>query len=484
MAGKQTPAQTKAMWNRIKASQPSGISAVSGGNTPTTLFSSGGVGSTVAGFMGTPALTTMALVNKETAGYVKNGLLNLGEDTLSSNKSLAQWREHFPRAKHLNVSGRRLTDADFVYFNGLESLNISRCRGFTDAAFVHLRGIKELNITRCKHLTDAAFSHLSGIHTLIMEGCDQAGITDAGFANLRGIHTLVMNHCWNLGYNPEYQSGITGAALSHLVGIHTLHIKGCFQFSDADFVHLKGIKELNIESTNIGDAAFEYLEGIHSLSISQSGGHITGAGFVHLKGIHTLSMPEFYAFPEHEFAHLRGIKVLSIHGGSFTDIALSYLEGIHTLEIGRNFGITDAGIAHLKGIHTLLMPYCSQETITDAIFTHLKGIHHLDINSCYQPTLTGANLASLGCNLETLKVTFCNQTLIDNARRLYGVMPNYTTNTHTPDGHRVKKFPLECSKKPGRLGFTLPSIGLPPSGGRTRKRRAKARKTRNTTKRR
>jgi len=479
MAGKQTPAQTKAMWNRIKASQKSGISAVSGGNTPTTLFSSGGVGSKVAGYVGTPALTTMALVNKETKTHVNSGILNLGEDILSSNKSLAQWREQFPHAKHLNLSGRRLTDDDFVYFEGLESLNISRCRGFTDAAFVHLHGIKELNISGRKHLTDAAFSHLSGIHTLIMEGCDQEGITDAGFANLRGIHTLIMNYCWNSAYNREYQSGITGAALSHLVGIHTLHIKGCFQFSDADFVHLKGIKELNIESTNIGDAAFQYLEGIHSLSILQSGHHITGAGFVHLKGIHTLSMPEFYAFPQHEFAHLRGIKMLNIHGGNFTDIALSYLEGIHTLEIGRNFGITDAGIAHLKGIHTLEMPYCSQETITDAIFTHLKGIHHLNIKSCYQPTLTGANLASLGCNLKTLTVTFCNQTLIDNATRLYGVMPNYTMNTNTPDGHHVKKLPLECSKKPGRLGFTLPSIGLPPNGGRTRtrKQRAKVRKT-------
>ena len=69
--------------------------------------------------------------------------------------------------------------------------------------------------------TYVPFVYLKGIHTLVMRGCDQAGITDAAFVHLKGIHTLVMRGC--------DQAGITDAVFVHLKGIHSLNMSQCKQ---------------------------------------------------------------------------------------------------------------------------------------------------------------------------------------------------------------------------------------------------------------
>ena len=70
------------------------------------------------------------------------------------------------------------------------------------------------------------------------------------------------------------------------------NIEGRRDLTDADFVHLKGIRKLNMAGcTQITDAAFVHLKGIHMLEMwdcTQAG--ITDGAFVHLKGIHTLNM--------------------------------------------------------------------------------------------------------------------------------------------------------------------------------------------------
>ncbi len=188
------------------------------------------------------------------------------------------WRRSFPRATKANISVSEIdllfqrynaiVDADFVHFEGLHTLDMSRCDqvGITDAAFVHLKGIHTLKMSWCRQagITDAAFIHLKGIHTLYMSECCQAGITDAAFVHLKEIHSLDMSWC--------SQARITAAAFVHLKGIHTLIMFACSQ-------------------TGITDAAFVHLEGIHTLDMSrcwQAG--ITDAAFVHFTGIHTLDI--------------------------------------------------------------------------------------------------------------------------------------------------------------------------------------------------
>ena len=64
--------------------------------------------------------------------------------------------------------------------------------------------------------------------------------------------------------------------------------------TDADFVHLRGVRELNMggcDQASITDAAFAHLAGIHTLDMSYcSQASITDGAFAHLAGIHTLNM--------------------------------------------------------------------------------------------------------------------------------------------------------------------------------------------------
>jgi hypothetical protein len=67
------------------------------------------------------------------------------------------WRRSFPRATKANIGRGRgrhnaIVDADFVHFEGIHTLDMSRCDqvGITDAAFVHLKGIHTLKMSWCR----------------------------------------------------------------------------------------------------------------------------------------------------------------------------------------------------------------------------------------------------------------------------------------------------------------------------------------------
>ena len=83
-----------------------------------------------------------------------------------------------------------------------------------------------------------------------------------------------------------------------------------------------------------------------------------GADFAHLEGLRELNMEACRGVTDAAFAHLRGIHTL--HMGSCS-------QG----------GVTDAAFAHLAGIHTLDMSWCYQEGITDAAFAHPQAEYEL-----------------------------------------------------------------------------------------------------------
>ena len=186
---------------------------------------------------------------------------------------IQDWRACFPRARTANVSelawvfGHRRTpvvDADFVHFEGIQTLIMRGCLQVTDAALVRLVGILSLNIEYCTQITDAAFVHLKGIQTLNM--CDCTQITDAAFVHLKGVQTLNMGGC----------TQITDAAFVHFEGIQTLQMSDCNQTSitDAAFAHIKGVQTLHLEACNqdtITTAAFQHFEGtgLQKLSVTR-----------------------------------------------------------------------------------------------------------------------------------------------------------------------------------------------------------------------
>jgi hypothetical protein len=109
------------------------------------------------------------------------------------------------------------------------------------------------------------------------------------------------------------------------------------------------------------DDDFQYLQGIHTLSMSYCNqSTITDGAFVHLRGIHTLDMS-------------------GCNQPTITDGAFVHLRGIHTLNMSgcKQSTITDGAFVHLVGIHTLNMSYCNQSTITDAALVHLHDVQSL-----------------------------------------------------------------------------------------------------------
>ena len=241
------------------------------GGTQETLLSE--VGPVLLRFVTTRDACALRLVCREFLAAVSEHTWE-DRDTVIKG-AIGAWRACFPRARCANVHewnfdeeaekrSAPVVDADFVHFEGLRELYMTRCRGVTDAAFVHLRGTHTLDMSLCGQLaiTGAAFAHLVGIQRLSIWGCNQPTITDAAFAHLRGVQLLNISYC----------SQLSDAAFAHMRGIHTLYMWACRQpaITDAAFAHLRGIHTLVID-------------GCRQVTIA-------GAGFAHLKGINALGM--------------------------------------------------------------------------------------------------------------------------------------------------------------------------------------------------
>ena len=127
---------------------------------------------------------------------------------------------------------------------------------------------------------------------------------------------------------------------------------------------------------------------------------LVDADFVHLAGIKALNM-------------------MSCTNPSLTDAVFVHLRGLHTLWMPycNQASITDAAFVHLHGLHTLWMYFCDQPTITDIAFTHLRGIQDLRISGCTQTTITGATFAHLH-GVRVLIMSSCPPDAIAAARAL------------------------------------------------------------------
>jgi len=171
------------------------------------------------------------------------------------------------------------------------------------------------------------------------------------------------------------------------------NLRGRYQVDDADLVHLRGIRWLDIRACmQITDAGFAHLRGIHTLWMSGCTA-ITDAGLAHLRGINTLHMIGCTSITNAGLAHLRGIRALWLDGCTeITDAGLAHLRGsIRELHMANLSLVTNAGLAHLSGVSSLGLGGCTG--ITDAGLLHLRGVRWLWVASC--PQLTDAGLAQL-----------------------------------------------------------------------------------------
>ena len=155
--------------------------------------------------------------------------------------SIEQFFKLFPNAISINLSGKDITDADFVHLGQIQHLNISDCQNITDAAFEHIPRLKSLNmsltkitdatllkyknsleslnIDYCHNITDNGLMHITKLKTLRMKACEL--ITDQAFANLENLEYLDMTYC--------SQEGITDEAFRNKNNLKGIRMRSCTQ---------------------------------------------------------------------------------------------------------------------------------------------------------------------------------------------------------------------------------------------------------------
>jgi hypothetical protein len=142
---------------------------------------------------------------------------------------------------------------------------------------------------------------------------------------------------------------------------------------DADFVHLEGLRELNMAGcTAVTDAAFVHLRAIHTLDMSRCPG-ITDAAIVHLRGIHTLDLGGCMGITGATISSLAGVQVLRMLNCSQAAVTAARGQGL--MPIAARFGripvglnercVTCGTLAQGRGSDGL--PYCSVGCLPDDV---------------------------------------------------------------------------------------------------------------------
>jgi hypothetical protein len=152
---------------------------------------------------------------------------------------LERWRECFPAAIGAKVRDNSyLRNDDFIFFAGLQFLNISYCWGYDDAAFKHLQMVRVLDITQDFY-----------------EPVYNAEITNHALSYLHHIEELTTSDC----------KGIT--SYEYIPGIRKLTAT---QISDNELIPLQGIKELHLRTCRgITEDGFQLLHKIRKFTVKE-----------------------------------------------------------------------------------------------------------------------------------------------------------------------------------------------------------------------
>jgi hypothetical protein len=173
--------------------------------------------------------------------------------------------------------------------------------------------------------------------------------------------------------------------------------------------HLTGLKELDIDCSNISDRGLKKLEVLSSLErlylpprVSDEGmvsaahlkslkglyfigiGKVSNNGFAHLEGHPNLEEIVFVGSKVNskvlrELAKLPSLKCLSLYGPNFTDDGLIYLKDFPSLKtlLLPDTNITDAGLQHFSDLHQLENLSLFNTQVTDAGIAHLVPMKSL-----------------------------------------------------------------------------------------------------------
>ncbi len=168
--------------------------------------------------------------------------------------------------------------------------------------------------------------------------------------------------CWKELVNIKWlcldNTEITDAELVHLKGLkHLVYVglKGT-QITDAGLEHLEritGLRTLTLDRTKITDAGLEHLKRMTKLGyLNLSGTQINDAGLVHLKALTSLRRLDLEGtqVTDAGVKHLEGLTILTLAGPEITDAAIDHLEGLSNLAFLFLFStsVTPEGVKRLR----------------------------------------------------------------------------------------------------------------------------------------
>lgn len=346
----------------------------------------------ILSFLSNRDLCDLRLSSKGCVDLVKSCVYVNTSDDVHADR-LAQWRECFPAAKGVSVTGRPRPTAvaalDESYYPPLSALpSLDPLRDLvsirmkyvqlTRHTFAFMSRVQVLSLLRCKFVDDADTCMRALPHETVAE--------DAGIERkLKHLWCLIMQHC----EGPPDE-----------IGPHV---------NDSMLAELRGLRRLEIAlSPNVWHSA--------RASVTAS-----------------------------SFANLKDLVMLRINGGlKVTDACLAYLQNLVSLHLfaneSENSRISGEGIRFLPRLRDLFVAAECFETVDVALFAAFSQLRHLGLVCGDVPIMLSEHFFYCLQNLESLMLHNCDWSGVTNSSLAYV----HNTRTLIVDSMPTSHLTADC----------------------------------------
>jgi Leucine-rich repeat (LRR) protein len=359
--------------------------------------------------------------------------LKLG-DTLFTDAA-AGYLENLTELEELDLHGNAIGDATVSRLGKLAKLRVLNLMGtgVTDASLDHiarLPALEELNLYRTK-VSNTGLSRLSALKSLREADLRYSRITRSGVDQLRAslprVRVLFVDSAGRTAKVPQ-EPGKDYAAWIRALGGRLrgdeLDLHGA-PFTDAMARHLKPVRKLNLEATDVGDGALEFLSrmagleelNLNSTQISDAAPltklprlRVLDAGNTYLESVpafpalHTLILD---GAPVTGVEAMPSLRVLSLAGTDLVEDSLAKLGPLESLNLSAA-DITNNGMPHLGKLTSLKRLILRDGRFTDEGVKALQPLAQLEELDLYRNRIGNPAAASLArlANLRRLTLDY------------------------------------------------------------------------------
>src|SRR3989338_5152712 len=140
-------------------------------------------------YIGKDEIINLARANKDYYQYIMNEktIMSKYSFKVKQDRNLDFIFELPYKIFNINLEYCNINDEDMKYLEGIEQINITRCRNITDKGFKYLKNVKKLNISCCSNITDDYVDYLTSLEVLNVNACR---LTDNAFEKLINLQKL------------------------------------------------------------------------------------------------------------------------------------------------------------------------------------------------------------------------------------------------------------------------------------------------------